>query len=114
MWDTSVYVCLWDAYETTYGIPMGCLWDTYGMPMGYLWDAYRMPMGCIWDTSVYVCLWDVLTIYGDLWCCRFTLSFCSVVYGEVYVILWVCGQIPMGNLCDHAAAVWHLWETIRP
>ena len=34
IWDTSLYVCLWDDYETTYGIPVGCLWDTFGMPMG--------------------------------------------------------------------------------
>ena len=49
IWDISVYVCLWNDYGITYGLPMGCLWDPYGMSMGCLCDAYGMPMavGCL-------------------------------------------------------------------
>ena len=83
----------------TYGITVGCLWNAYGIPMGYLWDAYGMHMGCPWDTR--------FTIWGDY-------KSLIAVNGEIFFLLWSCGLGPMGNLWDHAAAMWHLWETISP
>ena len=54
----------------------------------------------------------------DLWDCSIAsmgdYKSLTAVYGDIYVLLWGCGLRPMGNLWDHAAAVWHLWETISP
>ena len=104
--------CLWDAYGMPIGMPMGCLWDAYGMHMGCLWDAYGIPMGYLWDAYV---IWDAYGMPVGYQVYHLgSYKFLIAVYGETYFLLWGCGLGPMGNLGDHAAAVWHVWETISP